>query len=60
MLVDAYAGLSEFAGDMDYELARMLIQSVNEYKLPPADRERFDRLQEGLSRMDWDGIREIL
>ncbi len=60
MLADAYAGLSEFADAMDYELARMVMDSVKEYSLPAADKERFDRLQVCLSKMDWDGIKEIL
>ncbi len=60
VLSDAYAGLAEFAGDMDYELARMVMQSVKEYKLPPEDKKRFDEISEKLSQLDWDGIKSIL
>ncbi|MBQ9568402.1 MAG: DegV family EDD domain-containing protein [Lachnospiraceae bacterium] len=60
MLKDAYAGLSEFAEAMDYELAKMVMDSVKEYRLPEDDSERFVRLGECLSRLDWDGIKEIL
>ncbi|MCR5397960.1 MAG: response regulator [Lachnospiraceae bacterium] len=60
MLADAYAGLSEFAEAMDYELARMVMDSVKEYKLPKEDDERFKRLQTCLSQLDWDGIKEIV
>ena len=60
MLKDAYAGLSEFAEAMDYELAKMVTDSVKEYRLPEDDSERFVRLGECLSRLDWDGIKEIL
>lgn len=60
MLKDAYAGLSEFAEAMDYELAKMITDSVKEYRLPEDDSERFVRLGECLSRLDWDGIKEIL
>ena len=60
MLKDAYAGLSEFAEAMDYELAEMVTDSVKEYRLPEDDSERFVRLGECLSRLDWDGIKEIL
>jgi HPt (histidine-containing phosphotransfer) domain-containing protein len=59
MLADAYAGLSEFAQAMDYELARMVIDSVKEYRLPEEDEKRFKRLQTCLSQMDWDGIKAI-
>ena len=60
MLTDAYAGLSEFADAMDYELARMVMDSVKEYRLPQADEARFEKLQICLSQMDWDGIKEII
>ncbi len=59
MLADSYAGLSEFARAMDYELARMVIDSVKEYRLPEEDEKRFKRLQTCLSQMDWDGIKAI-
>ncbi len=60
MLADAYAGLGEFAHSMDYELAKMVIDSVSEYSLPEEDAERFKRIGNALSQMDWDTIKEIL
>lgn len=60
MLADAYAGLSEFIDGMDYELARMVLDSVKEYKLPPEDEERFKGLEIYLSGMDWTGMKDIL
>lgn len=59
-LADAYGGLSEFTGMQDYELARMVVDSLKEYRLPEADEERFKRIDSKLAQMDWDGIREIL
>ncbi|MCR5507811.1 MAG: DegV family EDD domain-containing protein [Lachnospiraceae bacterium] len=60
VLDDAYAGLAEFADAMDYELAKMVFDSVDEYRLPGDDAERFERLKMCLSRMDWDGIKGII
>ena len=60
MLADAYGGLSEFAQIQDYELARMVVDSLKEYRLPESDEERFKRIDSKLAQMDWDGIREIL
>ena len=60
MLADAYAGLSEFVQAQDYELVRMVMDSVKEYKLPDADADRFRRIQDKLSQMDWDGIKEVV
>ncbi len=60
MLADAYAGLSEFAEAMDFDLARMVIDSVKEYRLPDEDEKRFVRIQECLSQMDWEGIKDTV
>ena len=60
MLADAYGGLSEFAEIQDYELARMVVESLKEYRLPEPDEERFKRIESKLAQMDWGGIREIL
>ena len=60
MLDDAYDGLSDFVEMKDFELSRMVLVSLKDYKLPPADEDRFRRIQNCLSRMDWDGIRDIL
>jgi len=60
VLADAYGGLSEFVQSKDYELAHMVLESVKEYSLPVEDGERFKKIQTCLSRMDWDGIRDIL
>ncbi len=60
MLADAYGGLAEFTEMQDYELARMIVESLKEYRLPETDEERFKRISSKLAQMDWDGIKEIL
>ncbi len=60
VLMDAYAGLYEFAQAKDFELARMVLGSVKEYRLPKEDKESFEKIQNCLSGMDWDGIIDIL
>ncbi|MCR4641741.1 MAG: DegV family protein [Lachnospiraceae bacterium] len=59
-LSELYEGLSEFAFAKDLELARMVIASAGEYRLPAEDAERFRRLQAKVEQMDWDGITEIV
>ena len=60
ILTDAYGGMSEFAEIQDYELARMIVESLKEYRLPDSDEERFKRINSKLAQMDWNGIKEIL
>lgn len=60
VLADAYAGISEFAESMDYELVRMVMDSLKEYRLPMEDEDRFERIGSRLMIMDWNGIKRIL
>ena len=60
VLRDAYGGLLEFAENMDYELAKMVVDSVKEYRLPSEDEERFKNIQICLSKLDWDGIKVLI
>jgi len=60
VLEDAYGGLSEFVLSKDYELARMVLDSVSEYSLPKEDADRFDRIRAALSDMNWDLIGEVI
>ena len=59
-LAELYEGLSEFAFAKDLELARMVITSAGEYRLPADDADRFKRLQAKVEQMDWEGITEIV
>ncbi|MBR5375965.1 MAG: DegV family EDD domain-containing protein [Lachnospiraceae bacterium] len=60
MLGDACKSLLEFAGAKDPELTAMVLGSVQEYSLAPEDDDRFKRIRNCLSRMDWDGIKDII
>ena len=50
----------EFTQAKDYELSRMILGSLKEYSLPPEDEDRMERIQDCLTNMDWDGIKEII
>ncbi len=60
MLADAYASLYEFAQMKDYEMAKMVIESLKEYRLPPDDEDRFKKIQNFLSNMEWDKIIDLI
>ncbi len=57
---DAYSALGEFADAMDFALAQMVLDSMDEYRLKSEDRSRFDRLRSAVSRMDWEQVHTIL
>ena len=59
MLTDAYASLSEFAQMKEFEMAKMVMDSLGEYRLPPEDEERVKQIKTCLSNMDWDKIIDL-
>ena len=57
-LEEAYGAITEFAGMMDYDCVKMVLDSLDEYTLPTEDKERFDKVKQLLAEMNWDGIKE--
>nr|MCR4892994.1 HD domain-containing protein [Lachnospiraceae bacterium] len=57
---DAYSALAEFAEVTDYSMAWMVLDAIDEYRLKPKDRSRFDRLRSAVARMDWDQVHAII
>ena len=60
MIEDAYAGIGEFAQIQDYDLTKMVLDSLKEYRLDGRDRENFDRIGDMLNKLDWEGILEVI
>ena len=57
-LEEAYGAITEFAGMMDYDCVKMVLDSLDEYTLPTEDKGRFDKVKQLLFEMNWDGIKE--
>ena len=56
-LGDAYRSMREFAGLMDYDLVKMVLDSVtDEFSLKKDDADRFRRIREALMKLDWDAV----
>ena len=59
-LRDAYMALAEFAQQMDYDSAEMVLESMGEYALALEDEKRFEDIRAALIILDWDKISDIL
>ena len=59
-LKEAYQTMAEIAGSMDYGLMEDLLKSLEEYALPSADKEKVAKVEELLTRLDWDGIMQVV
>ena len=56
-IADAYRSMGEFAKLMDYDLVKMVLDSVTrEFSLRKDDEERFKRIKEALMKLDWDTV----
>ena len=56
-VADAYLSISEFAKLMDYDLVRMVLDSVTkEFSLKKDDADRFRRIHDALMKLDWDAV----
>ena len=59
-LAEAYEALGEIALSFDYDSLLFVLQSLEAYRLPEADAERYQHLKEAAAKPDWDAIAEIL
>ena len=57
---DAYRTISEFLEFIDYDSIEMVLSSMESYRLPDEDRERFEKLSTALRRLDRKGMKTIL
>ncbi len=59
-LKNAYEAIREFAPQMDYDAVEMVLSELNEYTLPPKDRDFIKVLEKLHRNFDWDGIESML
>lgn len=60
MLDDAYEALKELIPAMDYDSIEMIIGELKKYRLPKEDKERFNKLEQLLLNMDWEGMSQVI
>ena len=59
-LADAYGALKEVIPQMDYDSVEMILDQLNEYKLPEEDAKRTAALGKLLKAFDWDKMEELI
>ena len=59
-LQELYEAVMEFAEGYDIDSVDMLLRQAKEYRMPEAEKERFDTLNRLVRDSDWDGIKELL
>lgn len=59
-LEEAYSAIRELAEMFDYDSVTFIMQSLSEYRVPDAERERYEELKKAVSKPDWDMIKSVL
>lgn len=59
-LKDAYEALKELIPQMDIDSVEMILNQLEEYKLPEKDEARFEELRTYFKLVDWDKLNEII
>ena len=59
-LAEAYETMKEVAQTFDYDSMQFVIQSLEEYRLPPDDAKKFAEIKNAASKPDWETVLKIL
>ena len=59
-LAEAFEAMRDVASNFDYDSLTFIIQSLEEYKLPEEEGQRYRRIKEAASKLDWTEINKIL
>ena len=59
-LAEAYEALKEMAASFDYDSVQFVIQSIEEYKLPDAEKEKFEQIKIAASKPDWETLAKLV
>ena len=59
-LAEAYEALKEISASFDYDTAMYVIQSLEEYKLPDSEKEKFTAIKNAAMKPDWETLQKLL
>ena len=59
-LAEAYEALKEIAATFDYDSAQFVLQSLEDYRLPDAEKEKFARIKDAASKPDWETLAKLV
>ena len=59
-LAEAYEALKEMAASFDYDNASYVLQSLEEYRLPENEIEKYKKIKSALENLNWEQVNELL
>ena len=59
-LAEAYETLQDAAANFDYDTASFVIESLEDYKIPDGELEKFSKIKSAISKPDWEELHSLL
>ena len=59
-LAEAYEALQGAAAEFDFDTAQMVLESLADYKIPDAEKEKFAKIKDAASKPDWEELKKLL
>lgn len=59
-LAEAYETIAEVTDSFDYDTLMFVIQSLDDYRLPDAESEKFNLIKVAASKPDWEELRKLV
>ena len=59
-LAEAFEAMRDAAATFDYDSMMFIFQSLDEYKLPNNEAERYKKIKEAASKLDWTTVNKLL
>ena len=59
-LREAFEALQEVVPQMDYDAVEVILEQLQEYKLPEKEAEIIKQLAQKMKKFDWDGVEELV
>jgi len=59
-LAEAFETMKDFAKSFDYDSMNFIFKSLDEYRLPENEIERYKQIKDATSKLDWEKVSELL
>ena len=59
-LSEAFEAMKDAAATFDYDSLNFVFDSLNEYRLPENETERYKKIKEAAQKLDWDEVKNLL
>ena len=59
-LAEAFESMKEIASAFDYDSMQFVFESLDAYKLPESEVERYKKIKDATEKLEWEKVAELL